>query len=395
MRSSRPPDAAACIVSSAQRAAVSVQPRCYREDTVAQGSPRAWIGPLVALLLLAAVFAWFLAGHAPHDVVLYCGVDQDQSRAMVEVFEKEHGLTVDFHGENEAYRSIGLPNRLTLEKDDPKADVYWSNEIMHMIHLADVGIIDELPKGLAETFPEAWRDPRGRFIQFGARARVLLVNTELLPDPKDHPRSVRDLLNPKYADRGLATSMARPLTGTTYTHAVAELTRDEAGAKAFFEAIVRAGEAGHVKLVKSNGQVMRTVSDAENKVAFGLTDTDDAWIAIQRGAPVVVVYPDQGEGDRGTMLIPNTAGLVRGRRHGEAAETLLRWLASPETEAALAAGPSAQIPVRPGVSVPDDGHVKLPGKDFRAAHVDWYATGANIDRWRDYLTKRFRAVESE
>ena len=351
-----------------------------------QTGPRSLWGPLLALLVIGGLLAWLLRGGDDFDVVLYCGVDQDQSRPLV----AESGMRVDFHGETEAFRSIGLPQRLEAERDDPKADVYWSNEIMHMIHLADLGIIDKLPTGLAEQFPAAWRDPKGRFIQFGARARILLVNTKLLPNPEDHPKSVADLLDPKYAERGLTTAMARPLTGTTYTHAVAAMTNDLEGAKTFFEATAQAERDGKMKIVKSNGQVMRLVSDEGTKVAFGLTDTDDAWIAIQKGAPVVIVYPDQGDGQPGTMLIPNTAGLVTGRPHPEAAEKLLRWLASKETEAKLAAGPSAQIPVRPDVPVPADGHVKIPGKDFRAMAVDWYAVGANIDRWKDYLSKVFR-----
>lgn len=344
-------------------------------------------GPLLAILVLGGVLWAFLGTGSSHDVVLYCGVDQDQSRPLVATFP---GHSVDFHPETEAFRSIGHPQRLLAEVNDPKADVYWSNEIMHMIHLADAGVMDKLPEGLAAQFPRAWRDPQGRFIQFGARARILLINTELLPNAADHPTSVQDLLNPKYAERGLVTAMARPLTGTTYTHAVAALTHDEASAKKFFEATAQAEREGHMKIVKSNGQVMRAVSDASNKIAFGLTDTDDAWIAIQKGAPVTIVYPDQAQGQRGTLLIPNTAGLVKGRPHSEAAEKLLRWLASPDIEARLAAGPSAQIPVRTDVAVPADGHVKIPGKDFRATAVDWYAVGANIDRWKDYLVGVFR-----
>ena len=355
-----------------------------RTSCSARGS--VW-GPLLALLILAGVLWWFVRAPSAVDVVLYCGVDQDQSRPMVD----RSGMRVDFHGESEAFRSVGLPQRLAQEAGSPRADVYWSNEIMHMVHLADTGIIDPLPDGLAEQFPQAWRDPHGRFIQFGARARVLLINTELLPDPKDHPTSVQDLLDPKYAAMGFATAMARPLTGTTYTHAVALLTRDVNAAKAFFEATATAEREGRMKIVKSNGQVMRLVSDASNKIAFGLTDTDDSYIAQQKGAPVTIVYPDQAQGQPGTLLIPNTAGVVRGRPHPEAAEKLLRWLASEDTEAQLAAGPSAQIPVRPSVPLPEDGHVRVPGKDFRASAVDWYAVGANIDRWRDYLIATFRS----
>ena len=70
--------------------------------------------------------------------------------------------------------------------------------------------------------------------------------------------------------------MARPLTGTTYTHAVVALTRNADQAKSFFASVAQAEREGVMKVVASNGQVMRVVSDKANKVAFGLTDTDDA-----------------------------------------------------------------------------------------------------------------------
>lgn len=340
----------------------------------------------IAILTLVVGLAISLRSGEEADVVLYCGVDQDQSQVLVAAFAEREGLQVDFHGEGEAMRSIGLPRRIEAEREHPRGDVWWSNEIMHMVALAERGLIDTLPKGLAGTFPPAWRDPGGRFLMFGARARVLLVNTELLPDPAEHPRSVEDLLDPRWAARGLLTTMAVPVTGTTYTHAVAWLTRDAEGGMRFFEGARDAAAAGRMKLVTSNGQVMNAVSDTSRKIAIGLTDTDDAWIAIhEKKAPVIVIYPDQGEGQPGTLVIPNTAGLIKGRPHPAAAERLLAWLGSKDLERELAFSRSAQIPVRADVPVPEDGHVQRPGVDFRAQDVDWAKVGEQGDRWRDRL----------
>ena len=195
----------------------------------------------------------------------------------------------------------------------------------------------------------------------------------------------------KYKEMGLATCMARPLTGTTYTHAVALLTRDETDGKRFLDAVVEAASDGRLKLVASNGRAMNQVRNAENDIAFCLTDTDDAWVAIREGDPVKVIYPDQGEGRPGAVLIPNTVAVVKGRPHPEAAADLLRWLVSEANEVRLANGPSAQIPLRTdlaGAGLPD--HVKRPGTDFRTMDVEWQKVGENRDRWQDYLNARFR-----
>ncbi len=349
---------------------------------------------IMTTVVLLAALTFFLLPEVADDLVLYCGVDQDQSQPMVERFTEKTGLSATYFGESEAFRSIGLPKRLLREKDAPQADVYWSNEIMHMVDLVEAGVIAPLPEGLAARFPEKWRDPKGHFLMFGARARVFLVNVDLLPDPATHPKRVEDLLAPRYGEMGLFTCMAAPLTGTTYTHAVALLTKDETAAQAFFDRAAKAGAKGEMKIVASNGRVMRAVSDSTQKVAFGLTDTDDAYIAIKKmkdgtGPKVLVIYPDQGEGGAGALLIPNTAGLVAKGPRPEAGAKFLDWLSSADVERELAAGPSAQIPVRPDVSpVPD--HVKRPPTDFRAMDVDWYAVGANVNKWHDYLTQLFR-----
>ncbi len=343
-----------------------------------------------AFLALAGLI-FGACGDAGPELVLYCGVDQDQSQQIADLFQQDTGIEVAYHGESEAMRSVGLPQKLMMERKRPRADVYWSNEIMHMVHLCRSGVMDKLPPGIAEEFPEAWRDPKGQFVSFGARARVFLVNTELLPDEKDHPTTVEDLLDPKYAEMGFVTSMAEPLTGTTYTHAVALLTKDEAKAKAFFEKVAEARAKGTMKVVVSNGQVMRLVKDKSNKVAFGLTDTDDSWIALQQNKNLKVIYPDAKEGEVGTVLIPNTVAIVKGGPNQQHAAKLLRWLVSPDNEARLAKSNSAQIPLRVGVKVPDNPMLQwVPDKDFITMRVDWHAVGANVDRWRDYLTKLFK-----
>ncbi len=351
---------------------------------------RAVVLPLV-ILAVAAVVAWVFWPEPAPDVVLYCGVDQDQSRGITDEYEKKTGQEVKFVPENERNRSIGLPQQLLQERSHPRADVYWSNENMHIVDLGLRGLLAPLPPGLAERFPPEWRDPKGLYVAFGARARVLLVNTKLLPDPKDRPTSVDDLLNPKYKAMGFQTAMAEPFVGTTFTHAVVILTRDEAKGKAFFEGVVAAMDDGLLRLTPGNGEAMQLARDSEKKVAFCLTDTDDAWGAVQQGFPVEIVYPDQGEGQVGTVVMANTAALVRGGPNPENAARLLEHIASPGVELELANGPSAQMPLRTenqDVKLPE--HVKRPGKDFRMAKVDWAQVGANRDRWTDWLNHVFR-----
>jgi iron(III) transport system substrate-binding protein len=101
------------------------------------------------------------------------------------------------------------------------------------------------------------------------------------------------------------------------------------------------------------------------------------------------VYPDQQEGQMGTLFIPNTLAIIKDSPNPEAAEKLVDYLLSPEVEAALAAGPSAQIPLRPGVAASP--RVKTP-PEIRAMEVDWAAAADKWDTAAEFLKTEFAAA---
>ena len=141
--------------------------------------------------------------------------------------------------------------------------------------------------------------------------------------------------------------MAKPLFGTTATHAACLFAAwGDRKAKEFFEKLKR----NEVQILSGNKQVAMTV--AGGRADFGLTDTDDALIEVEKGMPVVIVYPDQDAGGLGTLFIPNTLAIIHGGPNPAAARRLVDYLLSPEVESTLAAGPSAQIPLNPNVQCP-------------------------------------------
>jgi iron(III) transport system substrate-binding protein len=344
------------------------------------------VASVVGIALVAAAAAYLLWPRPGVDVNLYCSVDTDQYMPIVQEFEKATGLKVGRTDETEASRSIGITKKLDEEKDHPVADVVWANEAMNTANLARRGLFAPFPEAIAKTFPAGTLDRSGTYVRFVGRGRILLVNTKLLPDEKDRPTRVEDLLDPRWGGEGRGVAMAYPVSGTTYTHAVALLVRDEARGREFLTKVSQREGKG-LKLYRGNGAVALDVADATKGIAFGLTDTDDARAAIERGAPCVVVYPDQGAGESGTLLIPNTLALVKGAPHPKEAERLLAFLAQPSTEERLASSPIANIPVRPDVKAP--AHVKRAPADFRAMDVDWDRLGQERDAWRPLLERLF------
>lgn len=149
------------------------------------------------------------------EVVVYVSVDQVFSEPILKDFEKTIGIKILPVYDVEAAKTTGLVNRLVAEKDYPKANVFWNNEFAQIILLKEKGILDQYKSPCSSDLPDRFKDSENCWTGFGGRARVLLVNKNLIK-PDDYPQSLYDLLNPKYpADK---IGIAYPVFGTTATH---------------------------------------------------------------------------------------------------------------------------------------------------------------------------------
>ncbi|MEM8713347.1 MAG: extracellular solute-binding protein [Planctomycetota bacterium] len=342
------------------------------------------------ILLTALLVALAACGKQP-DLVVRISLDQPFSEGLVKEFEAETGLRVRAQYDVEASKTVGHVRAIIEEaKSRPRTDVFWNNEIAQTIRLAELGLLEAYDSPSAADIPEAFKDPARQWTGFAARARVLIVNTDLVPEGEE-PRGTLDLLDPKWSGKA---GIARPLTGTTLTHATALYqAMGEEWTRQFFNDVVEANGAGTVALPNSNGVSMRQVGAGE--LAWAWTDTDDYRVAEEKGFPVKRVYPDQEAGEGvlevdgeplGTLLIPNTIMLLKDAPNAEAAKTFIDWVLRREIEQKLAESRSAQIPVRD--DVPRPAHVGKIG-DFRVMKVDYAALGRTIGDRTTELSETF------
>ena len=225
--------------------------------------------PLLALLAaLLAVGVGCSFEESRPEVVVYCALDREFSSAVLEKYGQETGLQVLPKYDIESTKTVGLVSAIIAEQNRPRCDLFWNNEILHTLRLKKLGLLKTISVEEASKWPESFRDPQEKWYGFAARARVLLVNTQLVPE-SERPNSVEDLLDPKWRGK---VGIAKPLFGTTATHAAVLFATlgDEAAVK-FFSDFKANG-----KVLGGNKQVALAVSSGE--LAFGLTDTDDAII---------------------------------------------------------------------------------------------------------------------
>lgn len=306
------------------------------------------------------------------EVIVYTALDREFSEPIFEEFTKKTGIPVRAKYDAESTKTVGLTEAILSERARPRCDLFWNNEVINTIRLERAGLLRPYKSPAAATYPASSHSPDGMWYGFAARARVLIVNKN-----QRHPKSIRDLTDPQWHD---LCGIAKPLFGTTATHAACLFAAwGDKEAKEFFQNVKR-----NVRIMSGNRQVAEAV--AANQLAFGLTDTDDALGEIAKGMPVEIVYPDQRPDELGTLFIPNTLSLIKDSPHPKEAEKLLDFLLSADVERQLANGPSAQIPLQPGVEASPQ--VKTPSQ-VKAMEVDWSAAAAKWDTAAEFLKTEF------
>lgn len=299
------------------------------------GKPAAATRPGAAVLLAALL----LCGcQREPSVVIYTSVDQQFAQQVLAEFTRRTGIRVDAVYDSEAGKTTGLVRRLEREGGRPRCDVWWSSEIFGTIALARGGMLAPYVSDSAADIPAQWKDAAGLWTGSAARCRVLAYNPQRVK-PGDLPATWRELLEGEWAAR---LAIANPQFGTTRGHVAAMFAYW--GAPAGRAALQNLRDRG-VKLADGNGPAVQLV--AAGVVDVCLTDTDDVWVAQQRGLPVDMIYP-RLDRDLPPVWIPCTVAVVKGAPNRDGAYKLVDFLVSAEVEHLLSQSDSRNVPVRPG-----------------------------------------------
>jgi len=190
-----------------------------------------------------------------------------------------------------------------------------------------------------QQWPSAFADANGRWYGFALRGRVIAYNTERVSS-NDAPRSLEDILDSKWKGRIV---MATPEFGTTGGDVASWFTHygNEQAKK-----ILQQLKANKIRMVDGNSTAVRMIATGQADVCF--TDTDDVYAAKRNGWPIAMHYLDQG--GNGSLVIPNTAAVIKGCPHPDEAKVLMAFLLSERLEQMLAQSDSHNSPIHPSLS---------------------------------------------
>jgi iron(III) transport system substrate-binding protein len=304
---------------------------------------------LLAVVLLIPALAVGCTNSPETRVVLYSAQDKVFAESSLAEFKKQTGLTVDPKYDIEKDKSVALYTELVKEKDRPRCDVFWNNEPLNTIRLQRQGLLEAYDSPSAKPFPASLKAADHTWYAFAARARILIVNTDLVK-PADYPKSLLELTDARWKNRVV---MAKPVHGTSATQGAClfqVLGSDKA--REYYGGLKTNG----VQIAPGNKQVAEWVgagrTPSGQQVAVGVTDTDDALEEIEAGHPVVMLFPDRDrpkDEKMGTLFIPNSLCILKGCPNTAGARRLVDYLLSAEVEGRLAESAGHQIPMNPEV----------------------------------------------
>jgi iron(III) transport system substrate-binding protein len=201
------------------------------------------------------------------------------------------------------------------------------------------------------------------------RPRVIMYNTELVA-PEELPTRMLDLADPRWKGQiGAADSRS----GAMLAQLV--VMRQELGEEQM-TAFVRGLVANETEWFSGHTDIRVAVGAGEFKL--GLVNHYYYHLSKAEGAPVGIVYPDQGDGEMGLVVNSTNAGIIAGAPHPELARLFVDFMLSPEGQQVYAEK-NFEYPIVPGVPLAEG----VPAlSEFKIKHASLKAIWDELDPTR-------------
>ncbi|MSP67621.1 MAG: ABC transporter substrate-binding protein [Alphaproteobacteria bacterium] len=294
---------------------------------------------------------------AQGQITVYCSVQEEWCRPMVDAFEKETGIKVAMtrKSSGETYAQI------KAEAANPKGDIWWGGTGDPHMQAAEEGLSEEYKSpAMAQLHDWAvrqWTQSKGRTVGIYSGALGFAYNTKQLAQKGlAAPKCWADLLSPKLKDE---VQVADPnSSGTAYTllATIVQIMGEDKG----FD-YLKALHKNINQYTKSGAAPAKATSLGETTV--GITFMHDQVTMIVDGAPMKAVAPCEGTGyEIGSMSI------IKGTKNLEGAKKWYDFALSAKAQAIGGQAKSFQVPSNKSTPIPPESpnlaEIKLIDFDF-------------------------------
>ena len=301
-------------------------------------------------------------------LVMYCAVQEEWCRSMVNGFERETGIKVSMtrKSSGEIYAQV------KAEAQNPRADIWWGGTGDPHMQAAEEGLTVEYRSPnmgeLQDWAVRQWEQSKGRAIGIYSGALGYGFNTEQLKTKGiAEPRCWADLLNSKLKDE---VQVADPnSSGTAYTllATIVQIMGEDKG----FE-YLKALHKNVNQYTKSGAAPAKATALGETTV--GITFLHDLVTMVVDKAPVKTVAPCEGTGyEIGSMSI------IKGAKNLDNAKKFYDWALTPAAQKLGAEAKSYQVPSNKSTPIPPEAP-KLA--DIKLIPFDFAKYGSSEERRR-------------
>jgi iron(III) transport system substrate-binding protein len=299
---------------------------------------------------------------------LYGVIPSDIYHPIVEAFEKDSGIKVDFV----RLTTQALYARVTAEFAAGKlaGDFVDLSDPVLLKEFMDKGILAKPVKVLNfDKLPPTVRDPQGRWYAEIRQINALGVNTAVVKT-SDFPKRWTDLLDRKWANGKIGMGSI----DAGGAHFIAQSFLREKIGKDFWNKLA----AQKPRVYSSAAPVMTNLARGEVSLAFAAAATVLGQIA--NGDPLAVIFPSEGVA---SFFVGG--GVTATAANPSAAALFLNWVTSVRGGAVIsgrgvyASNPASPLPTAPGVT--------FPGLD--------QVWGLDVDSWtaeREAISAEWRAT---
>ncbi|WP_138753076.1 ABC transporter substrate-binding protein [Paenibacillus sinopodophylli] len=287
-----------------------------------------WLNVSIILTILVAVLAACGGGNSnggkseggSKKLVVYTPNSEAMINALIPAFEKQTGITVELVSAG----SGELIKRIQSESKNPYADVMFGGAFALFNDNAD--LFEQYVSPNDKDLLEGHNNTTGIMTSYVSDGSVLLVNTNLAGDIKIG--GYADLLNPELKGK---IAMADPANSSSAFAQLTNMLKAMGGdytSEAGWDYVAKLLKNLDGKIAGGSSKAHKSVADGEYVVS--LTYEDPAVSYVRDGAPVKVVYPEEG-----AVFLDAVAGVVKGSKNQENAQKFIDFLISKEGQDSL------------------------------------------------------------
>lgn len=344
---------------------------------------------LVALTMVGSGASMAQPAGVESEVVLaaYGGTyEQFMRKQIVPAFEKASGIKIKM------VIGTALSNyaKVVASRNNPEIDIYWSNELTHAAGKQQ-GLYEKLDSKIVTNLADVYtasKDPDGIGVASHVQVTGFQYNSKAFHDAGiPAPTSWNDLFDPR-----LKGKVALYDFSIAYSQDLLVLLTRLAGGT---EKDIRPG-LERIKKLKSSGNLAMFASspaELDNMLIQGqawitVNGSPRAYILKDRGAPIDFAAPKEGAG-----FFTNYFDIVKNAPHPRAAQLLVNFLISPETQLVIAKDVVA-TPINKKVQIPASLKGKIPVGDEqlnKLIRIDRAEMNRQLDKWAELWNREIEA----